>query len=503
MMRILGCEPLWIHPCHGMRLIWSCGFSSSRRRDQWTVRDRTAGICYPRQRHCLFLLLRASHGFNPSRFAGSIIAVTAVEDRSVSLDTCVASVVPSTRALRAPGLVASGQDLSQGSMGARRGALPHTLRVKGPSPVRLDVLEQLLIGYPNREAAALLSSGFKEGFRIPTLSHRVAFMADNLKSVKGMEVVVARKIGKEAAAGRVAGPFNLPPFDNLRVSPLGVVPKKAPGEYRRIHHLSFLGIELDTVVGCSHLPLEKLTTLRGLIGAMQVARKVSLKELQVVVGHLNFACRVVVPGRAFLRRLCDLMSGLRAPHHRVRLTEGVKADLAVWGTFLEQFNGVSFWRAEQLVEAELQVHSDAAGGAGFGVYFRGRWCYGCWPVGWERAGITRDLTFLELFPIVVAVHLWAGEFSNSTVQFWCDNQAVVQVVNSQTSRSPRVMGLVRAFVLQCLRANILFVARHVPGLQNDIADALSRFQLDRFRELAPEAMRDPEVMPEALWRLGA
>ncbi|XP_053159366.1 uncharacterized protein LOC128347977 isoform X1 [Hemicordylus capensis] len=498
-------------------------------------------------------------------------------------------------------------------MGVKRGALLDPLWVKGPSPIKLDVLEQLLLGYPNQGAAALLNSGFKEGFRIPSLSHRVAFMADNLKSVRGMELVVARKIGKEVAAGRVTGPFDHPPFDNLRVSPLGVVPKKAPGEYRLIDHLSyprggsvndgipehlcsvhytsfdaavhmvrsqgvgalmakcdiesafrllpvhpndfdllgfsfagqyyfdralpmgcsiscaafeafstflewairersgsratahylddflfsgsaysnechfllqsfiqlanelgvplargktegpvaklsFLGIELDTVVGCSRLPLEKLATLRGLIGAMQAARKVSLKELQVVVGHLNFACRVVVPGREFLRRLCDLMSGLRAPHHRVRLTEGVRADLAVWGTFLQQFNGVSFWRAEQLVEAELQVHSDAAGGAGFGIYFRRRWCYGRWPDGWERAGITRDLTFLELFPIVVAVHLWAGEFSNSTVQFWCDNQAVVQVVNSQTSRSPRVMGLVRTFVLQCLRANILFVA---------------------------------------------
>ena len=34
-------------------------------------------------------------------------------------------------------------------------------------------------------------------------------------------------------------PFVQPPFYNLKVSPLGVIPKKQPGEYRVIHHLSF------------------------------------------------------------------------------------------------------------------------------------------------------------------------------------------------------------------------------------------------------------------------
>ena len=38
---------------------------------------------------------------------------------------------------------------------------------------------------------------------------------------------------------RIAGPFDFPPLANLRVSPLGVIPKKTPGEFRMIHHLSY------------------------------------------------------------------------------------------------------------------------------------------------------------------------------------------------------------------------------------------------------------------------
>ena len=44
---------------------------------------------------------------------------------------------------------------------------------------------------------------------------------------------------KELSAHRLAGPFSDPPFETFHVSPLGVVPKKIPGEYRLIHHLSF------------------------------------------------------------------------------------------------------------------------------------------------------------------------------------------------------------------------------------------------------------------------
>lgn len=51
--------------------------------------------------------------------------------------------------------------------------------------------------------------------------------------------MVDTKITKELEAGRLAGPFQVRPFHPFRVSPLGVVPKKTPGEFCLIHHLSY------------------------------------------------------------------------------------------------------------------------------------------------------------------------------------------------------------------------------------------------------------------------
>lgn len=61
----------------------------------------------------------------------------------------------------------------------------------------------------------------------------------NLKPDKERLDVLAAKLQKEFVADRITGPFSTPPLLNLRASPLGVVPKKAPGVHRLIYHLSY------------------------------------------------------------------------------------------------------------------------------------------------------------------------------------------------------------------------------------------------------------------------
>lgn len=68
----------------------------------------------------------------------------------------------------------------------------------------------------------------------------------------------------------------------------------------------------------SPLPPDKLEKCRTLVHVYQFSRckKVTLQELQSLIGVLNFACLVVVPGRAFLRRLIDLTIGVKKPYYR-------------------------------------------------------------------------------------------------------------------------------------------------------------------------------------------
>lgn len=63
------------------------------------------------------------------------------------------------------------------------------------------------------------------------------------------------------------------------------------------------------------------------------------------------------------------------------------------------------------------------------------------------------------------------------------------------------MVLVRALTLRCLNLNLVLRAEHIPGSSNAIADSLSRLQLTRFRELAPNAEEHPDPMPDHLWKI--
>ena len=52
--------------------------------------------------------------------------------------------------------------------------------------------------------------------------------------------------------------------------------------------------------------------------------------------------------------------------------------------------------------------------------------------------------------------------------------------------------------MQDLRYNIIFRARHIPGINNTRADCLSRFQIAPFKELSPRADELPTIVPEIL-----
>ena len=145
----------------------------------------------------------------------------------------------------------------------------------------------------------------------------------------------------------------------------------------------------------------------------------------------------------------------------------------------------------------LNLYTDASAEIGFGAFFRGSWTQGRWPS--SICCLKLSIAFLELFPIVLALDLWGPLLRNQRVFFWSDDEAVVSIINRQTSRCPKIMALVRKLVVRCLELNIHFKARHVPGLDNGIADALSRFQMTRFRQLAPGA--DPTItpLPADLW----
>ncbi|XP_061195748.1 uncharacterized protein LOC133203975 [Saccostrea echinata] len=405
-----------------------------------------------------------------------------------------------------------------------------TLPNKGMTPVKVSKLAKWLDGYDEDESKYLIN-GFSNGFSLGFVGECPGIESKNLNSAFQNPQVISSKIQKEILAGRVYGPFEIKPRPDLQCSPLGLVEKKEPGEYRMIHHLSYpenksindgippdesfvqyssvsdaiqlikncgkgayccktdiksafriinmhqsqfkylgfkwnnkyyvdsclqfglssscriferfstalqwiaqnklkiscishvlddfiiinksptecvkqlkafldmlmdigvpislektcgpsqiityLGYELDSVKMESRLPDDKILKCVTKIESSLQQQKLTLKELQSLIGLLNFACNVVLPGRSFLRRLIDLTIGIKKQYYKIRMTEEVKEDLNVWLSFLSNYNGSTMFLPDRwLNSTEIKLYTDASGSIGYSAVLGSQWFQG-------------------------------------------------------------------------------------------------------------------------------
>ena len=232
------------------------------------------------------------------------------------------------------------------------------------------------------------------------------------------------------------------------------------------------GIEIDTIKMEARLPQDKLAAAITMVRSFSRRKKVTLRELQRLLGTLAICTKVIISGRPFLRRLYDLTLGQVKPHFHIRLGKAARLDLAAWALFLENFNGVSLLLNDQWQSSEkLELFTDASG-LGFAGLLQGQWFQGRWPPFWQQFHIA----IKELFPIVLALRLWPNSLKDQRLLVLCDNEAVVHVINNQTSKDKDLMSLIRQLTVALMNNNLILRAKHVPGKLNIIADALSRFQ---------------------------
>lgn len=259
--------------------------------------------------------------------------------------------------------------------------------------------------------------------------------------------------------------------------------------------LVILGIELDSINQTARLPETKLTRLRLLLNSWAGRKYCRRNDLESLIGHLHHAAKVVWPGRTFIRRMINLLCCFRNPTHPIRLNVEFHLDLNWWRRFLESWNGVNFWLYPGLSQVPtVVVTSDAAGALGYGAYCNQEWFNGMWFEPQKPLSIA----YKEFFPVVIAGHVWGHQWVKQHVLFRSDNEAVVAILNSRTSKIPTIMGLVRSLLFAAAKFSFTFSAVHVPGEHNEIADALSRFHWQVFFQLAPWALQSPTQIPVQL-----
>ena len=259
--------------------------------------------------------------------------------------------------------------------------------------------------------------------------------------------------------------------------------------------LVVLGIELDSMAQVGRLPLDKLCAIQELIQSWPDHRWCTRRKLESLIGHLHHAAKVAWPGRTFLHRMINLLQCFRNRDHPICLNSEFRLDLQWWLQFLSSWHGVYFWLFPGMsASPDLEVTSDVSGALGFGAYFNREW----FSSSWASSQASHSIAYKELFPVVIAAHLWGPQFARRHVLFWSDNEAMVYILNSRTSKIAVLMHLLRHLLSSAAHFNFSYSSQHVPRVHNCIADALSHFHWQEFWRLAPKAQLLPLPIPPQL-----
>ena len=274
--------------------------------------------------------------------------------------------------------------------------------------------------------------------------------------------------------------------------------------------LIFLGLLLDTERQLVCIPLDKLNKALNMVEFFLNKRnkKATVLQFQKLCGSLNFLCRCILPGRAFLRRL--YISGISEfglkQHHHIRISKEHRLDLMIWREFLKNPDVYyrPFMELGILDAIQIDMYSDASRNftLGFGAYCGPHWCHGQWDATFCNQ-VQPSIEYLELYALTVGVLNWLHMFKNRKIILFCDNEAVVAMVNKSSSKCKNCMVLIRLIVLTSLVNNSRVYVRYVRSKDNGKADALSRFQMERFWKLSQGHHMNEQAspIPQDIWPL--
>ena len=274
----------------------------------------------------------------------------------------------------------------------------------------------------------------------------------------------------------------------------------------------FLGILLDGRNFVLALPVEKCTAAVNLLRNLIGSKKSTIQDLQKLCGLLNFIGRAVFPGQTFTRRMYSKYSHMVnlggslvnsgefkiKQHHHVRLDKEFKPDCKIWLQFLtEEMQSIVCRPMVDILglattSTAIKFYSDASASekwGGFGAVLNQRWIWGDWNITFLKV-CKPSIEYLELFALCAEVLTWQDqpELINCRIAIFCDNMAVVHMINSMVSSCRNCMFLLRVLVLNNLKYNQRLMAHYIDTKSNFLADALSRNQMTRFRRLGPHRL---------------
>ena len=186
--------------------------------------------------------------------------------------------------------------------------------------------------------------------------------------------------------------------------------------------MPFLGVDCDTVKLTLEVTPDRVIEILELVESWLKRVTATVREIQSLLGKLQFISSCVRPGRIFVSRLLTWLRTIHSSTQREKIPTFVKKDIVWWSKFLPTYNGISMMALENWSEVDEIIACDAClegcGGFGLEEYF-----HSAFPPTIKRKGL--HINALELLTIVVALSLCGYKLKGKRIRVLCDNQSSV------------------------------------------------------------------------------
>jgi ribonuclease HI len=258
---------------------------------------------------------------------------------------------------------------------------------------------------------------------------------------------------------------------------------------------SYLGVEVNSLAMTLSLPVAKVMALQRfcaqLLGKARHGLRLHLKPLQRLLGRLQSAADCVLPTRLHLNALFEALR-LAEAEGGVVLGPVALSNLRWWAVNLPRFNG----KPIQVPFPDHCFDSDASETA-WGAHY--------WPTdstrvhcqGFFSSSCTSNVRELTAVHMGLLSLVNRFKWHHCAVRVRTDNKTTMSYVNRMGGRVPTLSRVAEQLHAFCLERSIHITAEYLPGVENVIADQLSRIRMD-----LSESQLNPVVFQRVAARFG-
>ena len=243
---------------------------------------------------------------------------------------------------------------------------------------------------------------------------------------------------------------------------------------RPAQQMTWLGLWYDTIAMKISITKPKLEEIMEILHMWEGKTRASQREMQQLLGLLQFVAGVSPPARVFTNRM---LANLREmPKQGTEsLSLGFKSDLRFFLDFLPAYNGIRIIDKTP-VPCQDKLVLDACL-TGCGAYTGEEYYAEEFPRDILQA--EHSIAHLELLNVVVALKTWAHQWRGHTVQVSCDNMNACLAVQSSRSKDPYIQHCIRELFVWRVSYDVDLCIVHCPGRKMTRADALSRMHKEQ------------------------